>query len=209
MSTSAIARIWSELFDRDILANENFFTCGGNSILAVELANKIRLQLDVDISHIDIFKYPTINKLNKLLGKRLGRVSKSGMPAYYSSVHEAPISSVQRDFYFLEVFKRNGIKSRPRTFTFKGDIDEKTAKIAFQRVCYFNPILISPFDLRGERVYQLVERKKPKGAVLNILIFVRVTKITSIKFIKNYMKRALIYMKVFFVNYILSDCLLV
>ena len=43
---------------------DNFFRVGGNSILAIKLANKISKALDTNINVADIFSYENVAKLS-------------------------------------------------------------------------------------------------------------------------------------------------
>jgi len=58
--------IWRKLLRRrKVCLESNFFSLGGNSILVVQMCDKIRKQLNINVSIIDIFEYPTIRRLAK------------------------------------------------------------------------------------------------------------------------------------------------
>lgn len=61
-----LASIWAELFALDVSqlsTNTNFFELGGNSLLAVQIANAVNKTLDCEINVKDIFKYQTVSQL--------------------------------------------------------------------------------------------------------------------------------------------------
>ena len=60
----AIADAWQDLLHTDrIDATENFFDLGGHSLLAAALCARLREALDLQISVVDVFQYPTIRAL--------------------------------------------------------------------------------------------------------------------------------------------------
>lgn len=57
-----IAAIWKEVLGiSEIGIGDNFFDRGGNSLLAVRMAERLRDKLPVKVSVVDIFKHPTIS----------------------------------------------------------------------------------------------------------------------------------------------------
>jgi aryl carrier-like protein len=66
---SALATVCSGLLQRGRLgANDNFFDHGLNSLRVMEMVSRIRNELEVDVSLLDIYTFPTI----KLLSRRIG-----------------------------------------------------------------------------------------------------------------------------------------
>jgi acyl carrier protein len=65
-----IARIWQEVLHVEKPGvNDNFFDLGGNSLLLVRVHSKLREAFAKDISLIEMFRYPTINLLVKLVAQ--------------------------------------------------------------------------------------------------------------------------------------------
>ncbi|MFN7098011.1 MAG: non-ribosomal peptide synthetase, partial [Gammaproteobacteria bacterium] len=62
--TSKLLKIWIELLDnKNIKIDDNFFDCGGNSLLLHSLQMKIHEVFNINIKIIDIFQYPTIRSM--------------------------------------------------------------------------------------------------------------------------------------------------
>ena len=73
-----IAGIWRDILKADeIGVDDNFFDLGGHSLALVQAHERVSEALDTDLSHIDLFEYPTISALARRLsgGEReeLGR----------------------------------------------------------------------------------------------------------------------------------------
>ncbi len=63
-----IAGIWSEILKvDDIGVNDNFFDLGGHSLALVRAYERVSEALEMDLSHIDLFEYPTISALARRL----------------------------------------------------------------------------------------------------------------------------------------------
>lgn len=67
-----VADLWKELLQRpNIHLSDNFFDCGGHSLSALKLCNKLRQTLAVELKPTEIFTCPTISSLSELIEKRI------------------------------------------------------------------------------------------------------------------------------------------
>jgi natural product biosynthesis luciferase-like monooxygenase protein len=65
-----LAGIWKEILKADeIGADDNFFDFGGHSLQVVQVQNRLRETLQVDVPVIKLFQYPTIRSLAKFIGE--------------------------------------------------------------------------------------------------------------------------------------------
>jgi acyl transferase domain-containing protein/acyl carrier protein len=65
-----IAKIWQDLFGLDrIGARDNFFDLGGHSLMATQMATRVRVALGVEITVRHVFEAPTISELATVLEK--------------------------------------------------------------------------------------------------------------------------------------------
>ncbi|PLZ98347.1 non-ribosomal peptide synthetase [Fischerella thermalis CCMEE 5268] len=72
----AIAKIWLEILHIEkVGVNDNFFELGGNSLLMVQVNNKLREVLHCDISVVEMFQNPTIKSLAKHINPRARETS--------------------------------------------------------------------------------------------------------------------------------------
>lgn len=59
-----ISVIWQEVLKRDKIGiNDNFFDCGGHSLLLIKVMNRLQKQLNIDISVVEMFQYTTVSSL--------------------------------------------------------------------------------------------------------------------------------------------------
>jgi acyl-coenzyme A synthetase/AMP-(fatty) acid ligase/aryl carrier-like protein len=69
-----IASIWQDVLRRPrVGVTENFFDIGGNSLLLVNLVNRLRRRLDLDVDVIDLFSCPTVAALAARLSQAVGQ----------------------------------------------------------------------------------------------------------------------------------------
>jgi len=67
-----IAAVWRETLGVEKVGiNDNFFDLGGHSILIVHVHSKLLRALNVDLSIVNMFQYPTISSLAKYLSEEL------------------------------------------------------------------------------------------------------------------------------------------
>ncbi|HEU4453749.1 MAG TPA: amino acid adenylation domain-containing protein, partial [Longimicrobium sp.] len=59
-----IAGVWSEVLGRGAVGvNDNFFEIGGHSLLLVQLHERLRAALGIDVTLVDLFQFPTVAAL--------------------------------------------------------------------------------------------------------------------------------------------------
>jgi amino acid adenylation domain-containing protein len=72
-----IARIWADLLGQSAVSMDgNFFDLGGSSLLAVRTLARLRQELALDVSLVDLYAYPTVRTLARAIAaKRHGGAS--------------------------------------------------------------------------------------------------------------------------------------
>lgn len=75
-----LCRLWQELLRRERVGiHDNFFNIGGHSLMAAQLATRIRGNLNVDIPLRTVFESPTIAQLAQSIGEVLQTAATSGV----------------------------------------------------------------------------------------------------------------------------------
>jgi acyl carrier protein len=65
-----LAAIWKDILKAEhIGADDNFFDFGGHSLQVVQVQNRLRETLQVDVPVLKLFQYPTIRSLAKFIGE--------------------------------------------------------------------------------------------------------------------------------------------
>jgi amino acid adenylation domain-containing protein len=82
----------------------DFFRLGGNSIMAIKLANRIQKESGEGIQVADIFKYRTVRKLAEAIAGGVGRGIKIA-PVRFRKVEEQVLSYAQGRLWFLENYE--------------------------------------------------------------------------------------------------------
>jgi amino acid adenylation domain-containing protein len=60
----AVRRVWTEVLERaTVAATENFFDSGGTSQKLVELARRLKSDLELPVEAVDLFRFPTVQSL--------------------------------------------------------------------------------------------------------------------------------------------------
>ena len=71
---TTLAQIWRSLLQREaIRIDDNFFEVGGHSLLVVNAQIQIRQQLGMELTLMDLFRYPTIRTLAARIGEQQGK----------------------------------------------------------------------------------------------------------------------------------------
>jgi acyl carrier protein len=56
---TAVTDEWQAVIGGEVEAEDNFFAIGGDSLQAIDIVDRIRRRLQVDLEYTDIFTYPT------------------------------------------------------------------------------------------------------------------------------------------------------
>ncbi|PVZ68902.1 non-ribosomal peptide synthetase [Pelagibaculum spongiae] len=103
-----LATIWQQLLPgleigREIGRNSHFFEIGGHSLLAVQLASRIRDQFQQELPLRQLFEAPTLQQQAQLIQK-ISANSNAGLPALVAQVRPAqiPLSFAQQRLWFIE-----------------------------------------------------------------------------------------------------------
>jgi acyl carrier protein len=65
----AIAKVWQEIFSIDAIGrNDNFFELGGDSVLGMQLIEKLTERLGIELPVVTLFLNPTIREMAEIAG---------------------------------------------------------------------------------------------------------------------------------------------
>ncbi|MBF2003589.1 MAG: non-ribosomal peptide synthase, partial [Synechococcales cyanobacterium M58_A2018_015] len=99
-----LATIWQEVLQLDRVGiTDNFFDLGGDSLKLIKVHSQIRQQFPVDISVIDLFRYPTISSLASYLSQ--ADAPSSVLPEHRQAQMAAGKERLKQRRAILESFK--------------------------------------------------------------------------------------------------------
>ncbi|MBK2297395.1 phosphopantetheine-binding protein, partial [Francisella philomiragia] len=98
-----LCNIFAEVLGLDkVGVNDNFFRIGGNSILAIKLANKISKVLKTNVNVADVFSYKDVSKLSDyLLDSTI-----EGIQIPKLGINYNPLSFAQERLWFIEQYEK-------------------------------------------------------------------------------------------------------
>lgn len=107
----SIRKIWSEVLAvHRIGMNDNFFELGGHSLKATQVVSRIKKEYKIEFAINDLFYYPTIGELAKVVDERMRMVAgNKGDLAIQVLTHEEkskgiPVSYAQQRLWFLRQY---------------------------------------------------------------------------------------------------------
>ncbi len=78
----SLARIWETVLESKKFGPEDsFFDVGGHSLLIAKIRQLIQLQLDLDVSNIELFQYPSIRSLARRLAEKTNTTDTDPAPS--------------------------------------------------------------------------------------------------------------------------------
>lgn len=95
----SVASIWRELFGLEQIGlNDNFFALGGNSLLAIQLATRLRQTFQIELPMSDLFlDNPTVAELSKVIMKKCFELHLAEVEEQLDDVEMAEIDSLLDD----------------------------------------------------------------------------------------------------------------
>ncbi len=100
---ASLCQLWQTLLGHDRIGIEDdFFTLGGHSILAIQLAQRISEQTDKQISPADVLRYRTIRQLAAQVANQSSQ--KTVIPI--TQTMDAPLSYAQERLWFIEYYEQ-------------------------------------------------------------------------------------------------------
>ena len=149
---TSLCQLWqAALPARRIGVHDNFFYCGGDSLLAVRLCQQISDELSVDVPVDLLFQYPTIAKLTPHLNRDVS-------PIAARRLERGPMSFAQQRLWFIEQYEQGTSAYHiPLLFQITCDADRDRLIQALQLLVIRHPALRTRFSLddNGQRIQQV------------------------------------------------------
>ncbi|MGF7533043.1 amino acid adenylation domain-containing protein [Bacillus mexicanus] len=145
--------IWQDVLKvKEIGVKDNFFDLGGHSLRGMTLIANIHKQFSKNISLKEVFQYPTVEEMAKIITEAEDIGPETIPPAKEKDVY--PVSSVQKMVYLSTQIEGGELSyNMPGILTLEGKIDINRLQTAFQRLIQRHESLRTGFKMvRGEPV---------------------------------------------------------
>ncbi|MFE1173267.1 amino acid adenylation domain-containing protein [Streptomyces sp. NPDC058773] len=166
-TVAALGALWGELLGRSGLGpDDNFFTVGGHSLLAVALVTRVEEELGVVLGLEDVLTYATLARQAELIDAR--RTPAEDRPATGPSAVPAapdadsyPLSPAQSEFWLLDQFRAADTPAAlPEVLDLGTPWDPEADRATFTGLVEAFEILRTDFPLEGAAPRQ---RVRPHG----------------------------------------------
>ena len=155
-----IELIWKNVLKEDnIKPNSNFFSLGGHSLIASQIINKIKSELQVEIDFDEFFKNPTIESQGVLVQSKIKEnsikekllIKKAEKKEYYE------LSASQKRMYYMQhLFNKSTSYNEFQGFKIKGDISQRKLNQIFNRIINDHEILRTSFHIINGEPKQII-----------------------------------------------------
>lgn len=154
-----MAEIWSEILGvGKIGVNENFFELGGHSLKATSLVSRIHRAFRVEVKLGEVFSYPTIRELAKLITDSVKENYKPIKPV--GKKENYPASSAQKRLFILnQIEDAKTTYNIPGAAIINGVLDKEKVERAFNKLVQRHEALRTAFSIVNGELVQIVKDK--------------------------------------------------
>ena len=154
-----LVTIWLEVFNRNKIGiNEDFFSIGGNSLLAIELIAKVKHAFTVDLTIRDLFIQSTI----KNIAFYIKNSQKSHLPSVQKAMEKDyyTVTLAQEKLYALSMVDENNVAyNMPTVFILKGIVDIEVLKESFEILIERHEAFRTSFHIVGNQIVQNIRKE--------------------------------------------------
>lgn len=141
-TTAALTAIWEEVLERDGFGvDDNFFSIGGNSMLAAILLMRIHKTMGVDLAVGALYTYPDIRQLAQYIDQTYAGTIPDPI-AHLPLAAVYPLSSAQERLYYLWQSDPSAIAYNiPAAFHWQGEMDAVILEKSIRQMLDRHPLL--------------------------------------------------------------------
>ena len=135
-SETALCQLWTTVLGVErVGVTDDFFSLGGQSLLATQLVSRMSRQLSRTVSVRNLFDYPTVRSLLKYLDTQAHEVERPPIEKRPDS-EVAPLSFGQQRLWFFEQMNPGTqANNMPVAVRIKGEVDAGVLEKAFNELC--------------------------------------------------------------------------
>jgi surfactin family lipopeptide synthetase A len=155
-----LCAIWADLLGIDRVGrSDNFFALGGDSLIAVQILNRIRQVLGIEVTFRELIEEPTVTALTTLVEGKQPRALDRIPPAAVGDFTGAtfPLSWGQQGLWFLwKIAPDNPYYAFQGILTLYGSVDLQALQSALRKVVERHAVLRTKFVERDGLPEQLI-----------------------------------------------------
>ncbi|AVF26547.1 non-ribosomal peptide synthase/polyketide synthase [Paenibacillus larvae] len=158
MLEEQLAQIWKEVLKLEQVGiKDNFFDLGGHSLRGMTLVSKIHKQLSKSISLREVFQYPTIEEMAKMMAS-FETLVQDPIPAVEEQNYY-PVSSAQKMIYLSNQIEGGELSyNMPGILTLEGIIDIRRLEATFQKLIQRHESLRTGFEMIQGKPMQVIKQ---------------------------------------------------
>lgn len=151
-----LTAMWQEVLGTEKIGiNSNFFDLGGHSLLVITLISKVHQTFNVELQLKDVFDYPTLKELSRLIIGAKQTTALSIEPCEEKDYYEA--TSEQRRLFILNEFEGIGTTyNLADIIKIEGEIDRHRLQEIFFALIKRHESLRTSFELREGKLVQCI-----------------------------------------------------
>ncbi|MET8010137.1 non-ribosomal peptide synthase/polyketide synthase [Streptomyces sp. NPDC005271] len=154
-----VARVWAEVLGaEEVGAEDNFFALGGDSILAIRVASRLRAAFGTEVSPRSLFTHATVAALAAVLAAPAGATDGGAIQAVPRGA-DLPLSFAQQRLWFLDAFDDGGTEYvTPFALRLRGRLDTTALRTALDGlVARHEPLRTTFAEVDGRGVQRVGE----------------------------------------------------
>lgn len=158
-----IMRIWLELLGYSKLSiTDNYYELGGDSIIALNIVNKLNKEAGIQATVKDLLEHPTIQRFASAIDvkaiKNCGQLFSGLKPVAKANYYIA--SSAQKRIYMLQQLNPDSIAyNMPNALLINGRLDIKKLTEAFKGLVNRHDSLRTSFMFKEGEIFQIIASK--------------------------------------------------
>jgi amino acid adenylation domain-containing protein len=160
---ATLARIWSQVLRvAQVGIHDDFFQLGGESIVTAQIINRVRTELQVELSPVRFFETPTIAGQAVLIEQIALKEAGQSFPATDSVVEgpagEAfPLSATQRRLWFFQQLNpQSVVAARPVALMLTGEVNRDALEQSLSEIVRRHEILRTIYPEQNGEPVQIV-----------------------------------------------------
>ena len=158
-----LANIWSQLLKVEKIGiHDNFFSVGGNSLLATQVISKLRIAFETEIPLKYLFDFPTIGEISKAIDEFKGEKLQLPPIKPISRNNDIPLSFSQKRLWFLNLLESESTAYHNyAALKLTGKLNISALEKTIEEIVRRHEILRTNFVMKNENPVQVIN--SPSG----------------------------------------------